>query len=448
MPRIEIHRHTEEDIRQHAWSLLRQNDRFNYQSEKEVKASLEKLLDYIGRNAKGVFLWANSIASLANDELNKYESAEDLHLKMEKLPNTMVDLYHRLLEQVDPTLRLKAYIALEIVLRLGKPTLETVFHSVQETEIWLEETTGTRPITRKPFSSNVSQEDLQLFRGQLVVSCRGMLQFSEDEASGYESDSVYEESDHGSFIIQRSWVNRGRDHSRQNVSLVHASAKEFLTHLDFHGILFPQDSLRKPIGNGHGYYLLYARSWLNSMARQEINRDLDCMEIVLDQALELNATMTAEDANVFFRILDGVDDTASPDEDNLVLAEKVFCASGQFPHTSWLWLLEAGAKITRFMVGAKGSFRPWIMNHGTPTWTVKEAQESGENDVQLNQRAGICDDIGPNRRRHDAWDILRLPEFRRREWYTEEAAEAAEEMEPGWFVAEDDPAGDSLVVTD
>jgi hypothetical protein len=285
--RIEIHHHTKEDIRRHAWSLLRQNARLCIKPEDDIRTILEPLLGYIVENATGVFLWAHTIALLANDELNRYEPVKNLHHKMEKLPKTMSGLYQRLLEQVEPKLRLKAYIALEAVLRSGATRLETLFHVVRTTELWLEERKDSRRVSnRQRFRKDVDLEDLQVFQGQLIVSCRCMMRF--------QDSAPWEDT----FAHQR-------------VSLVHASAREYLLRPDFLSVLFPAEGPEKPIGNGHGYHLLHARSWLKSLARPEDDWDMNCMEIVLDQGPKLEATMETDDLKVFFDILDDMDHTAS-----------------------------------------------------------------------------------------------------------------------------------------
>ncbi|KAE8423391.1 hypothetical protein BDV36DRAFT_133141 [Aspergillus pseudocaelatus] len=43
---------------------------------------------------------------------------------------------------------------------------------------------------------------------------------------------------------------------------------------------------------------------------------------------------------------------------------------------------------------------------------------------------GLCEGYS----HHNAYQVLRKPEFRRREWYTPEAAKAAEEIDPCWFL--------------
>ena len=131
-------------------------------------------------------------------------------------------------------------------------------------------------------------------------------------------------------------------------------------------------------------------------------------------------------------------DFNKPDEDGVVLAEKLYSASGHFPRESWVWVLASGAKITRLMVcSGKLLLSHYDRRTGyqeAPVWNVDELIRPRENVLIPLERAGICDDVN-YKRRHDARDILRLPKFRRREWYTGEAAELAEEMEPGWFMA-------------
>ncbi|KAH7357941.1 hypothetical protein B0T11DRAFT_98142 [Plectosphaerella cucumerina] len=625
-PRIEMHHHTREDIRRHASSVLCRNFHFKNMPEEKVQASLKPLLDYIVENAAGVFLWAHSIALLADGELRDCNPIEGLHHRMEKLPNTMGALYQRLLERVTPNLRLRAYIALEVVLRLGLPTLETVFHAVQATELWLEERGGkARCIdNRRNFRKDIAMADLQRFRGQLLVSCRCMLRF------------------HAPIPCKH-----GRVHRR--VSLVHASAREYLLRLDFQGVLFPQDGPERPIGNGHGYRLLHARSWLKSLTRPEDDWDMKCMEIVLEQAPKLERTMKARDLKVFFEILDDMDNVAStlfgaqwlscrspgdshdeirfpsflawaitagmheyvihrvgqqdnpkdfinirsnghetcpllhftsgkttgglangirlvslrddstqsrhaisnfkppiqffrettfiylieggadinaifrgrtalqydgegsqwqphlrmvqflldhgadpnisvtsylwienqlrrtafpllhiavyweaskfgtrldvaaalrqhgaklntPDEGGCFLSERLYYADFHFSPSRWAWVLENGAKITESMVMKPDETRAQELASDTFTFV-------GPSMSALKYYAGICYNVGLERPHQVARDILRQPSFRRREWYTEEAAELAEKIEPGWFaVGEKYQAGASRVL--
>lgn len=363
--RIEIHRHTKNDIRYFTWSRLSSHPRFTGQKLEDVFDQLEPVLDYVASNAQGVFLWARSVVTVIYDALSRWVPLENIPELVKQLPTEIKELYRYILRRIEPRLRRKAFIMLEVVLRSRRPvTLLELLLVVEATE---EHITGNSNIWSS--TSDIQYPDIKYFneplnlQGQLISTCKCLLEIAQPDdyddehwsyrgryarqarefwvsrhgqnhetenggnaefsswessittmSSGSDEESVREtgDSDFVELVSREQYQDyHGQtlvDPSRAVVRLLHRSAKEVLLDANFLDTLFPPTSIaEKPPGNGHAYFLLFVRQWLRipPNARKQFRcHILPAVETIHHAAL-LETTMS--DAAPYFYIIDDID---------------------------------------------------------------------------------------------------------------------------------------------
>lgn len=379
--RIEIHRHTEDDIRYFTWSQLSTSSRFTGMKLDDVFDQLAHVLDYVGTNAQGVFLWARSVVNVIFEALEGSEPLKNIPSLLQQLPTETKELYRYILRRIEPELRQRAFIMLEVVLRSRRPvTLLELLLIVEATEgqingrpnIW-SATSELRLPDIKDFT-----EPLRL-QGQLIATCKCLLEVAteydddnpdywsckrryelrsrefwvsrheylalgnRDEtdssspepsiwsiSSGSGEEGTYE-SDEGQLLemVSREQYRNYHDEpsldpSRAVIRLLHRSAKEVLLDANFLDTLFHEDCVeRKPPGNGHCYFLLFAREWLQipQKVQQQLRCRFDPVAETIYHAALLEATIS--DPAPYFEVLDDIDIQAKitlPDRDRWPMA--------------------------------------------------------------------------------------------------------------------------------
>ena len=178
MWRTEIHEHTRGDILRHV--IFSRNECFRGMMRGEVEAKLKSLLHYITDNAHGVFLWAHSVASLADDDLRNGRPLEEVYRRVEGLPTEMIDLYTHILRGIPETLRHEAYIMLEVILHTQRPLtllgLSLIIYAAKE---GLEGRMAPRSSTPNFSIPDIGDfgDPLRLQRN-LMASCKCLLELS------------------------------------------------------------------------------------------------------------------------------------------------------------------------------------------------------------------------------------------------------------------------------
>lgn len=367
--RIEIHHHTKDDIRHYTWCCLRDHPRFTKMKRRDVRNQLANVLDYVTDNAHGVFLWARSVVVVVDEALSQWKPLEDIPGLLKELPTEMHKLYEYILRKIDPKLRRKAFIMLEVVLRARVPvTLLELSLIVEATEGAMAGRPDVWPSTSFPDVKHYGQAP-QL-QGQLIASCKCLLEIAQRddyEYSRYESryqrlltsrPEPYRASEDGSETDVSFWesptrslnsdddddeetdseidgeddvelVNRAQyrnyhneeslDPSRNVVQLLHRSAKDVLLDPNFLDIMFPsEEKERKPQGNGHAYFLFFIRAWLDvpPHVRQQLRCRFDPAVETIHHAALLEGTLG--DAVLYFEVLDVIDrkaKTSMPDQE-------------------------------------------------------------------------------------------------------------------------------------
>ncbi|KAL6821892.1 hypothetical protein J3E69DRAFT_339512 [Trichoderma sp. SZMC 28015] len=355
---FEVHNHTKGDIYRHVRQMISHNPR--WRSETLDLGMLKDVTEYISDNAQGVFLWAHSVATMVNEGLSRREPVGGLIKLLQDLPTDMNELYKYTLRRVQPELRCKAFIMLEVVLRTQRPmTLLELFLIVQVVE-------SRMAGNESPWSSaratpttiiNDFNNPVRLL-GQLIASCKCMLEISND----YHFDSWYmsdqgsdqlsvmsietnegeiEEYDvlHHEIILQQKTEvdqsdddenidvelmtraqyrdyngDRALDPARDVVRLLHRSAKDFLLKHNFLDALFPPgEHTQKPQGNGHSFILLFARAWFQFPLSlwDQIRCQFQVIPEIAFHAAQLESTMDASEAATIFPVLDDIDRQAA-----------------------------------------------------------------------------------------------------------------------------------------
>lgn len=366
--RIEIHRHTKNDIRYFTWSRLSMNPRFTGQKLEDVFDQLEPLLDYVASNAQGVFLWARSVVTVIYDALSRWEPLENIPELVKQLPTEIKELYRYILRRIEPRLRRKAFIMLEAVLRSRRPvTLLELLLVVKATEGHV---TGNPNVWSS--TSEMQYPDIEYFneslnlQGQLISTCKCLLEIAQPHdhdheywsyrgryarqarefwvsrheqtratenvgnaeltswessittmSSGSDEESDFEtgNSDFVELVSREQYQDyHGQpsvDPSRAVIRLLHRSAKEVLMDANFLDTLFPPNSMaEKPPGNGHAYFLIFVRQWLrlpHNVRKQLRCHILPAVETIYHASL-LETTMS--DATPYFDVIDDIDTQA------------------------------------------------------------------------------------------------------------------------------------------
>ncbi len=350
--RVEMHENTQDDIRLHVWDRLCLNPRFRGQDDRAIKRELQPLMDLVCKHAHGVFLWAASVASLADARLSDYDTMDEVKKAVAELPTEMSDLYRHMLGRIDPRLRNKAYFMLEIVLRARQPpTLLELFLAVQVAESNL----SGRPT---PWEHNLPGAndllDPSRLQSQLLVSCKCFLEVVQhaslnrmslidwdsglervDSYSGSVHQSSYRESEAGLELadlrpstFERTLHTQYRDYddrptldpARAVVQLLHRTAKDFL--LDKNALdkrvldeLFTSPraaggvSCEKPPGNGHVYILQFIRAFqlLPANVCVQLRVSPDIMREVRYHAPKVEGTLDVAEVKDYFPLLDDID---------------------------------------------------------------------------------------------------------------------------------------------
>ena len=399
--RINIHDHTSDDIHTHAWSLLRQNPRFRYTPEEEAAAQLGQVLDYIKDNAQGVFLWAHSVASRMNSHLFHGEPVRDLIRLADDLPPEMHNIYGDIIFGIAPTLRQRAYIMLEVVLRARQPpTLLELSLITWAVEAEIARQANSLSTSPTPYITEF-EDSLRLQR-QLITACKCMLAITPqissspqdlnpepltavDSMGGVVGQATADDSISDDFEIVNG-DQRDDDggpnplHPNQYVvHLVHESAREFLLKGNYLGFLFtPDQPGKKPRENGHSYILSFAREWLRlssqSPMRQQCSFD-PILEVPFHAVL-LERTLSSDVAAKFFPLLDDLDRELTLQSEELGGCWPAAWYQRQFSRSIRNW-------HPTFVAVAVG------MNMtGYVTYLIGKAEKDGDRSYFLNEKEG------------------------------------------------------------
>lgn len=109
---FELHKHTEEDIREYCTSLL--------PATKNVKHFILPLTEEIVRRARGVFLWVKLVMRDLGQVVNTEKAPSQLRQRLDSLPDELDDYYSTIVSRLPTHIRMKTFILLETVSRSSK----------------------------------------------------------------------------------------------------------------------------------------------------------------------------------------------------------------------------------------------------------------------------------------------------------------------------------------
>jgi hypothetical protein len=109
---FELHKHTEEDIREYCTSLL--------PATKNVKHFILPLTEEIVRRARGVFLWVKLVMRDLGQVVNTKKAPSQLRQRLDSLPDELDDYYSTIVSRLPSHIRMKTFILLETVSRSSK----------------------------------------------------------------------------------------------------------------------------------------------------------------------------------------------------------------------------------------------------------------------------------------------------------------------------------------
>lgn len=341
--RLEIHENTKDDIWRYALARLCQNARFRDQCMTSIQDRLKVVLAYIRDNADGVFLWASSIVAEVDTALTRREPVDSLLGLVKGLPTQMDELYIYMLKRIDPELRQRAYIMLEVVLRARRPmAVLELFLIVHVAERYIDGKSNL-------WSDNSSVDHLAArdfldpcrLQGQLIDCCKCFLEIVPyNKSIGYGHSTPHEESNligmmgdaistHSKTLagpigfVEEAEVSDTEDSTelaskvqfrdridpiKDVVQLVHRSGKDFLVGNKLLDVLFETPEY-KPKGNGDTYVLAFAKAWLQlpKSKQEELRFPFDAMEEVAFHAAQVESTLQSIELDTAFSILDDLD---------------------------------------------------------------------------------------------------------------------------------------------
>jgi len=204
-PRLQVENHTTEDIRLHV-------DRIFEEAKAVLGSQCTPLAQKVIEKARGIFIWVTLVCKSLQRGWRRYEDIKSLELRLQEMPQDLVDLYQRILDEMDPKEQEEAKKLL-IIVTLAKRTmflpelLQAYLHSDAcmrakdpDDHPW--------PLSLKTSTSgnlHVQQETLQRFEGRVKAICRGLVQV--DAPWGPTSGVLLLHETVHSFVRQRILSN-------------------------------------------------------------------------------------------------------------------------------------------------------------------------------------------------------------------------------------------------
>lgn len=206
-PGFVIHEMTRPDISAYVQSRLdAQLAMQSFQQERDMgKIFAEKVVE----KASGVFVWVKLVVDELCYGLMEGDSAQELHQKIESVPENLEDLYMSSLRKVRPQHRGETRTLFEVVLKVQGPVTLLDLAMISEPSRSLKQERAA------PFQDTEVQELCHKMKRRLASRCGGLIETQETQA---------EELDQSSNETSHAYHHLGN----LRVQIVHQTAKELL----------------------------------------------------------------------------------------------------------------------------------------------------------------------------------------------------------------------------
>jgi len=197
-PMFRVEKYTSEDIRAYV------HKRFE-EAQPVLGSHCDFLAQKVIDKARGVFLWVTLVCDSLQRGWRRYEEIESLESRLREMPQDLVDLYQRILDEMDPREQEEAQRML-IIVALAKRTLflPELFHGSFHSAACMTARSTNNCIQES--SSGIGslrdrREILRRFEGRVKAVCRGLIQVHAEPGQG-SSVILLHETVH-SFVRQR-----------------------------------------------------------------------------------------------------------------------------------------------------------------------------------------------------------------------------------------------------
>lgn len=175
-PSLRIHELTYRDIEVYVASQLHKSPSF-IKLERQDQFYTDDLISRILQRAEGVFLWVKLVVASLMEGLRDGDTRIETQRRLDRLPDGLEDLFHRILEDLEPEHQRKAALYLGFMRLCPEPPQALLFSFAEEDD---PEFALNLPMT--PFSNSTFDERIRVLRKRINTGCRGLI-----EVAPYES---------------------------------------------------------------------------------------------------------------------------------------------------------------------------------------------------------------------------------------------------------------------
>lgn len=179
-PSLRIHELTHRDIDAYVMSQFQKSPSFiTLRSHDEPY--IDDLVKQILQRAQGVFLWVKLVVASLVEGLRDGDTRIETQRRLDRLPDDLEDLFHRILLDLRPEHQRKAALYLGFMSLCPEPPLALLFSFAEEED---PEFALKFPISR--LSDSAIDERIIILRKRVNTGCRGLLEVTPDGNDGYQ----------------------------------------------------------------------------------------------------------------------------------------------------------------------------------------------------------------------------------------------------------------------